>query len=374
MDVLYTPIIRKEQNQVTWVIKVYHNQNVTNNFPAMVTFPTGAVTNIFLSCRENSRPKLRPQYVQSPSCEENPQPSMFVCVGHFVENITKSGTWVISSIFGVQYYVKILVAEPPQEYEMGPYVVKTNIARQVLIEPKYQIKWIHVPLQITTVSIKPSCQKFVKPLMDGWERWLLQIASSKTSRIRGRRDLAGKVLGGLGTGLGVVSAIDNARLAKNITKVALGTQDMVHPIEESIRGLDKVQLDVAELLPMWIKSQEEDHLKLIQAMQDIQNETALALACVQIQSMLLELVRNIIREALTGRLPLEIATLVKNMFSPFEQENPDLWTMLHSQFDPVLNTLHLMMLTVIDAHKEVIFPIATLGMFVNGSVLMPTLD
>uniref|UniRef100_K7GDG2 Uncharacterized protein n=1 Tax=Pelodiscus sinensis TaxID=13735 RepID=K7GDG2_PELSI len=276
------------------------------------------------------------------------------------------GTWLVLSIFGVKFPIKILVAEEPERHEVGPYVLKTNMARQVLIEPKYQVKWVHIPLETTTVTTNKKCTPFVEPLLQSWEKWLWSIIPSKRLN-RNKRDIVAKVLGGVSAGIGIASVIDNARLAKNIAKLTSGTEGLIHPLEESLLGLDKVQVNLANLLPEWAQIQEEDHLKMLKGMQILANETALAFACIQIQNIS----RNIICDALAGKLPIEIAALISSLSTPFERENQDLWEVLHSEYDPRHNTLHVVVLTVLSAQKDLVYPIAMLGMFINGSVLPP---
>nr|XP_006133709.1 uncharacterized protein LOC102448439 [Pelodiscus sinensis]XP_006133710.1 uncharacterized protein LOC102448439 [Pelodiscus sinensis]XP_025045717.1 uncharacterized protein LOC102448439 [Pelodiscus sinensis] len=243
------------------------------------------------------------------------------------------------------------------------------MARQVLIEPKYQVKWVHIPLVTTTVDINKQCEPFIEPLLQGWEKWLWSIIPSKQPN-RKRRDIVAKVLGGVSPGLGIASVIDNACLAKNLAKLTSGTEDLVHPLEESLLGLDKVQVKLTDLLPTWAHYQEEDHLRMLKGMQVLVNETTLALACVQVQNMLLELSHDIIHDALAGTLPIEIAALISKLSTPFERENQDVWNVLHSEYDPRRNVLHIVILTVLSAQKDIVYPIVTLGMFINGSVMM----
>uniref|UniRef100_K7FYT3 Uncharacterized protein n=1 Tax=Pelodiscus sinensis TaxID=13735 RepID=K7FYT3_PELSI len=271
--------------------------------------------------------------------------------------------WMVLGLFGVKFPVKILVAEEPHRHEIDPYVVKTNMARQVLIEPKYHVRWVHVPISFYTTDINERCEPFVEPLIQGWYKWLQSITISER-QTRAKRDIVAKVLGGVGAGMGVANAIDNAHLSKSLAKLTTVSENLVHPLEESLLGLDKVQLKLTDLLPEWADSQERDHVKMLEGMQKIINDTALALACTQVQNMLFSLSHSIIHDSLAGHLPVEIATLT------FERENSDLWNVLHAEYDPKYDVLHVVLLTVISAQKELIYPISTLGLNLNGSVKM----
>ncbi|XP_075765735.1 uncharacterized protein LOC102460450 [Pelodiscus sinensis] len=295
LDVLYRPIIKP--GRITWVIKFYHDHFATETAPATVVSPEKVVQSVPMTCVENKSPQRVSSFKASPSCKGDPQPARYVCTGIFVDNITESGTWNVLGIFGAKFPVKILVAEEPEKHEIGPYVVKTNMARQVLIEPEYHVKWVHVPLSSNTADINNRCEPFVEPLVQGWYKWL-QLITISNSPPRTKRDIAAKVLGGVGAGMGVASATDNACLSKSLARLTAGTEDLVHPLEESLLGLDKVQLKLTDLLPKWANSQEEDHLKMLTGMQVIINDTALALACIQMQNMLFDLSRSIIRDAL----------------------------------------------------------------------------
>lgn len=101
---------------------------------------------------------------------------------------------------------------PHRISDIGPVVVSCNLRRKLIINPKYSLKHLKVRLQTEVHKMEPRCETYTRSFCRGWKSWL----ESMTSHTQIRRDTTGSVLGGVGTGLGVLNTIDQEVLAPKL--------------------------------------------------------------------------------------------------------------------------------------------------------------
>uniref|UniRef100_K7F5S5 Uncharacterized protein n=1 Tax=Pelodiscus sinensis TaxID=13735 RepID=K7F5S5_PELSI len=286
---------------------------------------------------------------------------------------TTSGTWIIRGPYEVKYKLNVTVAHPPTITNAGPYVIKRDIIKTMMVEPKDSIKMVTIPLHVSTIKLNPACQSYMLPLLIGWNRWLHVMEPEFTPK-RPKRDLIAKLMGGAGASLGAINTIDQIHMAQWLVTLSNNFAELIHPVQDALLALDKLQLDITKILPLWIAAQKEDNLILLHAMEYIQNNVSLVLACIQAQSLLIDLAKDIIRDSAAGKVPIEFVKLLRPQLSAFEQENPEWWSVVNTNYDLKEKQLQLSILMLRDALKEQIYPIIPLGLFVNHSLLLPLQD
>lgn len=89
-----------------------------------------------------------------------------------------------------------------QVYKAGAMVVKTNINRALVMNPEHVLRRIVLPLRTDIGDVQERCRLFLNAALTGWKSWLKNMISKGTS-LKIKQDLIAKVLGGVGTGLGI---------------------------------------------------------------------------------------------------------------------------------------------------------------------------
>uniref|UniRef100_K7FLX4 Uncharacterized protein n=1 Tax=Pelodiscus sinensis TaxID=13735 RepID=K7FLX4_PELSI len=291
------------------------------------------------------------------------------CHGDIEEEIRTSGTWIIQGPYGARYKLNIVVVPPPEVKYVGPYVIKKDLIRTVMIEPQYAVKIVMVPLHVSSGRINPECYQYVTLLLIGWNRWL-QIMEQNIPPSRIKRDLVAKLMGGIGASLGTINSVNQIQMAKQLATLLQHVAALSHPIQDALLSLNHMQLDITKILPLWLELQEKDHERLIASVGYLQANLSMAIACIQAQSLWITIAKDIIRHSVSGKVPAEL----KPQVSDLEKDNTEWWSILDTSYDLKQEELQLAIVTLSKAHKEHIYPIIPLGLFVNHSVMMPLPD
>nr|XP_025036111.1 uncharacterized protein LOC112544338 [Pelodiscus sinensis] len=107
-------------------------------------------------------------------------------------------------------------------------------------------------------------------------------------------------------------------------------------------------------------------------MDNIQSNVSLALACIQAQTILIDIAKDILHDSASGKVPVELSKLLQPHLNEFERNNPEWRSVIHTKYDLKEEQMSILMMR--EALKEYIYPIIPIGMFVNHSLLLPLPD
>lgn len=373
MDILSPTVIKPGRMNIT--VQVVHMANEVESVPIIIFDPVGRKYDQRIPCGLYGQSAQSSTHHESPYCRWEKRRHM---IGHgcngYVELEAKAGTWTIRGPYEVEYKLNITIAHPPVITSVGPYVIKKDVIRTVMVEPRYSLKIVTVPLHVSTIKLDPACQEYVIPLLNGWNRWLHIVEQDDVTPRRPKRDLAAKLMGGVGASLSAMNTVSQIRMAQKLAGMSNNFATLTHPIQEALLALNYLQIDITKLLPLWLTLQEQDNLALLHAIGFLQANLSTALACVQAQTLLIDVAKDIIRDSLAGKVPVEVIKLLKPQLSKFEQENPEWWTIIDASYDLKEECLQLAILTLMNAQKEHIHPIIPIGLFVNRSLMLPLQD
>ncbi|XP_075777634.1 uncharacterized protein LOC142827230 [Pelodiscus sinensis] len=373
MDILSPTVVKPGSMNIS--VQIVHMAAGVEKVPVVIYSPHGQKITRQIHCGMHGQTAQSSTHHESMYCKwENRRNIVgYGCHGDVEVKVETSGTWTVRGPYEVVYQLKITVAHAPTLSNIGPYVIKKDVAKVMMIEPKYSVKIVTMPMHISTSKINPNCQSYVIPMLNGWNRWL-RIMEPEIITKRPKRDLIAKLIGGAGAGIGAVNAIGQIRIAQQLAALANNFVDLTHPIQDALLAVDKLQLDVTKLLPLWVAIQEADNLQLLQIMENIQSNVSLALACIQAQAILIDIAKDILRDSTSGKVPVEISKLLQPYLNEFERSNPEWWSVIHTKYDLKEEQLQMSILMMREALKEYIYPIVPIGMFVNHSLLLPLPD
>lgn len=177
--------------------------------------------------------------------------------------------------------------------------------------------------------------------------------------------------GVLGTGLGVLNSI-NAEVLEN--KLSLTTSDLYalrHPLQSSLSALGTNQWFLSDVLPQWEKTNMKDHQLIVDTLAASQNDTFLALGCIQAQIWIQSVVAAIVREGEGGTLPIEIWKVIWDNANEFERKFQSWWLLVNFTYDPVTSYVTAFILTIQEALVFTVHPLVALGIYHGWGMLYP---
>lgn len=146
-------------------------------------------------------------------------------------------------------------------YQTGGMVVQEKNKQLVLINPHYSLKRVSMFLPISAKLIQRKCARFAETVMEGWEAWLNSILRRP---VRAKQDLVAKVFGGVGTGLGVMNAMDAKQLADKINHTGQNMASLSQPLITSLTQLSTFDYQLSHILPQWYTMQAMDNEALLE--------------------------------------------------------------------------------------------------------------
>uniref|UniRef100_A0A8C8R7M0 Uncharacterized protein n=1 Tax=Pelusios castaneus TaxID=367368 RepID=A0A8C8R7M0_9SAUR len=278
-----------------------------------------------------------------------------------------SGTWKLKGT-DFSYPFPFTWITEPKITGIGPYVVKEDIRKQLIIDPTYSLKKVIIDLAPIS-SIKPQCQKYTEPLDRGWKRWLYTQVFPGVSNNRKKRGIIDTALGGAGTGLGILNSIDVEILANKLSMLGQRLGDLAKPLKNSLTEMSTSQHLVANILPDWESSQRADHLKILDTVEVLQSNLSLALACMQAQAWTNDVIKDVVRDGMSGILPLEVKCAMWKHLSDFETDLHKWWRMINFTYNPQDDQIIVYVLMISKAQRKWISPIIALGLNLNSSVM-----
>lgn len=152
-----------------------------------------------------------------------------------------------------------VVPEPFVSY-VGPIVVKENIRSLVIINPTYVTKRVNIPLLTDISEIESTCTPYTIPTKEGWS---VRLKGVLPKRLRVKRELIAKILGGVGTGIGFLNTSNLNALAGQIGTMGQDTGSLTIPLVSSLKLLSTLSHDIKKILPEWQKTDWEDDLNIV---------------------------------------------------------------------------------------------------------------
>uniref|UniRef100_A0A8C8RUK5 Uncharacterized protein n=1 Tax=Pelusios castaneus TaxID=367368 RepID=A0A8C8RUK5_9SAUR len=266
-----------------------------------------------------------------------------------------SGTWKLKGI-DFSYLFSFTWVTEPKITGIGPYVVKEDIRRQLIIDPTYSLKKVIINLAPIS-SIKPQCQKYTELLDRGWKQWLFTQVFPGVSSDRKKRSIIDTALGEAGTGLGILNSIDVEILANKLSMLGQRLGDLPKPLKNSLTEMSASQHLIADILPEWESSQRADHLQILDT--------------VEAQAWTNDVIKDVIRDGMSGILPLEVKSAMWKHLSDFETDLHKWWRMINFTYNPQDDQITVYVLMISEAQRKWISPIIALGLNLHSSVMQP---
>lgn len=116
---------------------------------------------------------------------------------------------------------------------------------------------------------------------------------------------------------------------------------------------------------------EQDHKPITDAFGVAQNNTSLALCCIQVQLWVQSVTAAIRRDDEEGSLPTEIRKVIGDTATSFEKKFQSWWYLVNFSYDPITNTATAFVLSVHNASVYTVYPIIALGLDHNRTILCP---
>lgn len=98
------------------------------------------------------------------------------------------------------------MSQPKVTY-VGPVVVSRQLKQKLIVNPTYSLKHLKVDLQVKIPKIEPLCESHPVTLRMGWKNWLRSMVIQEGASWQ-KRDVLGTALGGVGTGLRILNAVE----------------------------------------------------------------------------------------------------------------------------------------------------------------------
>lgn len=257
----------------------------------------------------------------------------------------------------------------PGIFTIGPYVIRKTGQQIVLFNPQWSLKKVELQIQVNISNIRPDCSPFLRTSYEGWTTWLRRRRGAYQSLYQNRmkRDVTGIV----GTGLGVLNAIDSEVIMNKLAATTRDISKLQQPLRSSLLALGAQQWLISKVVPDWGRANTEDHLFIADAVGTLQGDIALAMSCIQAQLWMQTVAESIIREGEEGILPTEIRKMVWDNATETERRLQSWWNMVNFTYDPETHTVTAFVLTIYDAVTITIYPIVALGINHNGTLLYP---
>lgn len=118
-------------------------------------------------------------------------------------------------------------------------MVKENGKRIIMGNSEYAIYKVVVPLPVSVAYIQAGCRPYVLFFMRGWTIWIRNMV--RDSQVRRKRDLVAKVIGGVGTGLGISNTINAESLATKISNLGHDIHNLDHPLKSSFGKISTLE-------------------------------------------------------------------------------------------------------------------------------------
>uniref|UniRef100_A0A674J513 Uncharacterized protein n=1 Tax=Terrapene triunguis TaxID=2587831 RepID=A0A674J513_9SAUR len=375
-DILSPSLVKPGKLNIS--IKMYHQQIRIDFVNISIKPPNQNTTILRLTCNSSLlgyNISLK-QHTTSRYCISDNDMNKFreLCVINYTINVmvNHSGLWTVRGPLEFEYTKEIHVVTPPPIYHVGPLTIKKDVTRTLMIDPQYSIKRIIMPLQLSITSVYNQCVLYTEPLLVGWRAWVQGVLPpSSNSSTRQKRDLVAKVLGGVGAGLSVLNTVDQQILANRIGQVGHDAASLAEPLTSAFHALGTTTFDITKILPYWLKIQEQDHLRILGALDILQSNISEALACVEAQQWLITVAKAIIRDGFNQQLPLELKKIIYEDTNDFEKIHHQWWQLLTFTYFQHNDTIMALILTLKSANQETIYPLVALGIYANQSLLVP---
>uniref|UniRef100_A0A8C5TKU6 Integrase catalytic domain-containing protein n=1 Tax=Malurus cyaneus samueli TaxID=2593467 RepID=A0A8C5TKU6_9PASS len=257
-----------------------------------------------------------------------------------------------------------LVMLSPEIFEIGPYIIKRIGQQQILLNPSWSLKQVNLLMQNNVSEVQTACSPSLETSFEGWTTWLRKRNSFNK---RTQRDITGVV----GTGLGILNNIDSEVLMNRLAATTRDLRKLQQPLQSSLSALGTHQWLLSNILPDWEKVNTKDHKLIVDALSATQNNTSLALSCIQAQLWMQSVAASIIREGKEGTFPTEIWKIIWDHATEFEKEYQSWWNLVNFTYNPITNVATAFMLTIRNASVYSVFPIIAFGLNHGKTVLYP---
>lgn len=236
-----------------------------------------------------------------------------------------------------------------------------------MVNPEYILRKVSVSIPVSIVSVQEKCRPFVSTMLQGWLMWIPDL-NPKGSVVR-KRDFAAKILGGIGTGLGIKNAVDAESL---VTKIRNIGQDVTGAaIIFFIGKIVTLEYDITQVMSEWFRAQQGNDRVLLGGLQKLQDDMVCAIACSQAQTWLSYINSAFLREGWSGNIPVELRRLLRNKLKVFEIQNKLWWELLNFTYVAKIETVIAFILTVWNATMEWVYPLISLGLCLGNATLTP---
>lgn len=134
----------------------------------------------------------------------------------------------------------------PTMSSVGPVVISKQLQRKVLINPKYNLRTVIIPMPTSVTCVQRRCQPFIRNMVRGWENWINNLSPKR--KVVHKRDPIAKVLGGQGTGLSIKNAADAAVLAMKIRSIGINLASLEQPISELFGKIASLKFEMSQIM------------------------------------------------------------------------------------------------------------------------------
>lgn len=257
--------------------------------------------------------------------------------------------------------------------------IKFGSTRIAIAEPVQALRQVNFRLDYIDVGlIKERYNRIVRPLKKGWKKWEKMFRVPERTQVKREPS---NILGGESLGAGIVNSMDMDRdmnsmevLANKLARVSQQIQQIQVPLTSDLSKVTLQEWFTAKLLPKWQELNDIDRLILLKSISQLQNDTLLALSYIQAQGLGQEVIQHTLRQGYTGIIPLKIRKILIEHITEMEASLQAWFKSIHFTYDSQSRTISSFILTGITAQETIeIFPIAVLGLRINGFIPMTTL-
>lgn len=214
-------------------------------------------------------------------------------------NANDSGTWWITGYYALKFKTVVTVILPHKTNLIGPFVIKRDTRKKVLMNPKYLLQKVELSFQLDLNEIQSEC---AHTILKGWNKWVKDNISQKPTG-RNRRDTIAKILWGIGMGLCVINIVDQEVLANKLETLGKDLSSLSLSLTISLDKLATIQFKVPSILPELWDAQEEDSMHMIDALVRLQSNVSIALSYMKAQIWLVTVAKDLIWDGLNGFCP-----------------------------------------------------------------------
>lgn len=110
--------------------------------------------------------------------------------------------------------------------------------------------------------------------------------------------------------MGILNAANTEAVMNKLSHATKKLREMKRPLTTTIFEIAHQTVKNSKVLPSWHQVNQLEQLLILLATEKSQNDTGLALSCIQVQSWLQTLISEMVHHRYSGVIPIEICQLI----------------------------------------------------------------